>query len=527
MRSMKTRWKLLLIVIGALLLRLALLVFVDHPGIADPNHYYNLGLRLVEGHGLTIDYIWQYFGPPPALVHAEDHWMPLAGILAAVGFTLFGEHLLGGLSLFILMGALIPLAGYAAARQFELREGTALFCAAAAGLLPEFVLNSLRTDTTIPNVLFITISVLLLGYGLHNTSIPGWKRALAFAGSGLMGGLAYLTRSDSLLLLPMLVVLLLLIARFEGRGLRGTGHVWLMPVVLLLVALPLWLNNQHTLGHPLPTGTSAMFFYADVLDHWAYGGTFTLQTLLERQTLPQLFGKRLFELAAAFKLMYTTLDVLLPVAVLGGALLLTLSRDRRRLLRFAPTLILLIGIVIAYPLLIPYKSQSGSFKKAYLTLIPLLLPLAGVALERAISQARLRAGTMLLALVFLTANAIELVRADARMTNTYAATMQQAAQAALTLPDTNGDGQIVLMAQDQFMLRYFGVRSIMLPMNDRDTILAVARRYGADYLMMPPDRPALDPIYKGAETDPRFEPVLRVAGTQVEFYRFNVEEQSE
>jgi hypothetical protein len=45
--------------------------------------------------------------------------------------------------------------------------------------------------------------------------------------------------------------------------------------------------------------------------------------------------------------------------------------------------------------------------------------------------------------------------------------------------------------------------------------------------MMPPDRPALDPIYKGAETDPRFEPVLRVAGTQVEFYRFNVEEQSE
>jgi hypothetical protein len=74
------------------------------------------------------------------------------------------------------------------------------------------------------------------------------------------------------------------------------------------------------------------------------------------------------------------------------------------------------------------------------------------------------------------------------------------------------------------MLRYFGVSSIMLPMNDRDTILAVARRYGADYLMMPPNRPALDPLYNRSETDPRFEPVLRVPGTLIEFYRFNFEE---
>lgn len=521
---MNTRWKLLLIVIGALLLRLAVLLFVQHPGIADPNHYYNLGLRLVEGRGLTIDYIWQYFGPPPALVHVEDHWMPLAGILAALGFTLFGENLPAGLSLFILIGTLVPLAGCAAARQFGLREGTALFCAAALAVLPEFVLNSVRTDTTIPAVLFVTTSILLLNAGLHHTGIPGWLRALAFAGSGFIGGLAYLTRSDSLLLLPVLAVLLLIIARFEPGGLRRAAAVWLMPAVLLLVALPLWISNQQTLGHPLPAGTSAMFFYADVLDHWAYGGTFTLQTLLERQTIPQLVGKRLFELAAAFKLMYTTLDVLLPVAVLGGGVLLAFSRDRRRLLRFAPALILLLGILVAYPLLIPYKSQSGSFKKAYLTLIPLLLPLAGYALERAVADSRLRAGTMLLTLAFLTANAVELVRADARTTNAYAAVMQQAAQAALTLPDTNGDGQIVLMAQDQFMLRYFGVSSIMLPMNDRDTILAVARRYGADYLMMPPNRPALDPLYNRSETDPRFEPVLRVPGTLIEFYRFNFEE---
>ena len=45
------------------------------------------------------------------------------------------------------------------------------------------------------------------------------------------------------------------------------------------------------------------------------------------------------------------------------------------------------------------------------------------------------------------------------------------------------------------------MRSVMLPMEDRDTILAVAQRYGVDYLMMPPDRPA-GPDLHGSETGP-------------------------
>ena len=58
------------------------------------------------------------------------------------------------------------------------------------------------------------------------------------------------------------------------------------------------------------------------------------------------------------------------------------QRDRQRLLILAPVLILLGGLFVTYPLLIPLKSQGGSMKKAFLTLLPLLLPLAGYALER-------------------------------------------------------------------------------------------------------------------------------------------------
>ncbi len=515
---MRLNIPLLGICAAALALRLFALTFVQHPGIADPNHYYNLGLRLVQGQGFTIDYIWNYFRPPEAIVHPEDHWMPLAGVLAAAGFSVLGENVPAALAAFVLIGALLPLIGYGAARQFGLQEPTALFCAAAVGALPEFILNSVRTDTTVPNVLLVCASILLLTHGLRQ------GRAWAFAASGVCAGLSYLTRNDGALLLPMLAVTALVYGLW-GKVERKAAWwmLLLLPVTMLLVVIPWLLRNVQAFGTPSPSGFSDMFFYTDVLDHWSYGRQFTLETMLLNQTPAQLIAKRLFELAAAAKLMYTTLDMALPVVTLGGLLLLLTARDRQRWLILAPTLILLLGVLVAYPILIPYKSQSGSFKKAYLTLIPLLLPLAGYALERAITERRLRIGAMVLIVGFLAANGIELVRADARFTNTYLATMRRVADVVHRLPDTNGDGQVILMAQDQFMLRFLDVRSIMLPAENRETILAVAQRYQADYLMMPPDRPALDPLYTGQESDPRFMSVQPVYGTNVVIYGFDYE----
>jgi hypothetical protein len=138
--------KLLMICAATLLFRLLLLPFVQHPGIADPNHYYNLGVRLVEGHGFTIDYIWHYYNPPDDIVHADDFWMPATSLLAAASMKLFGAGVQLAILPFALIGGLVmPVLGYAAARQFRCSDTTSLFAAAAAGFLPEFVLNSLRT----------------------------------------------------------------------------------------------------------------------------------------------------------------------------------------------------------------------------------------------------------------------------------------------------------------------------------------------------------------------------------------------
>lgn len=514
---MKSSYKLAALWLGALLLRLILMQVVQHPGIADPNHYYNMGIRLVNGHGFTIDYIWQYALPPESIVHPEEHWMPLAAVLAAAPMALFGIGVHSALIPFVVLGSLLPLLSYWAARQLDLSESAALFAGAATAVLPELVLNSVRTDTTVPAAFFTGVSLLLLTHGLRRGA--WWS----FVISGAAAGLAYLTRSDALLIAPMLAVVLLVHALWRRDAPLHLRWVWLMPLVALLVVSPWLARNLNAFGTPTTPESGSMFFFTHHDDHYAYEREFSLETLLASQTPAEILGKRVFEALAAVKLMYTTLDVVLPVAVVGGLILLLAARDRRRLLALSPALILLLGAFVAYTVFLPYKAQAGSFKKIYLSLVPLLIPLGAHAFERAIGDRRLRLGAMSLTLIFTGANAVELVRADANFTVTYLRSMEQIAEHAADLPDINGDDALVLMAQDPYMLRYVGIQSVMYPYEPRDTIYAVAGRYGVDYLLMPPNRPALNALYDGTETDPRFVPAHDIPGTQYRFFAVMLE----
>lgn len=512
------RRKLLYICLGALGLRLLLLPMISHPGIADSNHYYNLGIRLVEGHGFTIDYIWQYNNPPDNLIHPEDYWMPLNGLIVAAAMKIFGISVHAALVPFILLGSLVPLIAYWGAKQFNCSEMGCLFAAGVAGVIPEFVLNSLRTDTTIPNIIFVCLCIILLIRGLRHGGI--W----AFVGSGVMAGLAYQLRSENALLLPMLIVTLT-VYWFWGRGQAASIKAWryaiLIPLIAFGMAVPWALRNLQISGTPTTPKLEYMFFLTDFREHYVYRQELSLQTYLSSQSLDQLIGKRLFEMAATIKLMVVTLGSFLPVAVSGGLLLILIRRDRDRLLTLAPTLILLGGIIFFYTVLVPLKSQGGSMKKAYITLIPLLLPMAAYALEEAIPNHRIRLGTMILVIGLLVINAYDLVRNDSLFANQYLREVQTVATAARSLPDTNGDGEITLMSQDPFILRFLGIRSAMIPMEDRDTILEVARRYDLDYLLMPADRPSLDPLYYKTEVDPRYIEVFTIPGTTWAFYSFD------
>jgi hypothetical protein len=513
----RTLYALALICAGALIFRILLMAaFVRFPGIADPNHYYNMGVRLAVGQGFTTNYIWNYNNPPNSIVHPEDHWMPLAAVLAAVPMSLFGVSVSAALIPFLLVGSCLPLLAFWAARQMHLAESSALFAAGAAALIPELVLNSVRTDTTIPTALFVCLCLLMLTEGLRRGG-AGW-----YVGAGAMAGFAYLTRNDALLLIP-LVLALLVVTWFARRGDSSIPFHprWaiLFPVAMLVVMSPWLIRNWQTFGAFGSPETDDMFFFTDHLDHYAYGRHFTLETMLAAQTPTQILGKRLFEMAAGIKVMIEGFGGFLAVAFLGGIGLLTVNRrEKERWLAAAPALILLIGVFIAYTVFIPYKAQAGSFKKAFLMLLPLLLPVAAYALETALTDKRIRYGTMVIALALLGLSAFDLVRLDAQKANAYAASIRLVADAANELPDANADGEIVLMTQDPYVVSYYGIPALMYPHEDRETVYEIARRYGVDYLLMPSDRAPLDGLLHG-ESDPRFVYGSAVNGTQYQFFR--------
>jgi hypothetical protein len=59
----------------------------------------------------------------------------------------------------------------------------------------------------------------------------------------------------------------------------------------------------------------------------------------------------------------------------------------------------------------------------------------------------------------------------------------------------------------------------MIPNNDLETILQVAAHYGAEYLLLPAPRKALEDIYMGTTPDPRITFLADIPGTDWKLYR--------
>ena len=510
-----TRAKLLAILLAGLIFRALLLPLLSNPGLHDPLHYHNLGRRLAAGQGFTIDYIWHYSRLPDEVVHPIDHWMPLAGLAAGLGIALAGED--GSPLLFLLAGALLPALAFLAGKRLRLDDGGCLIAAAFAAALPDLVWNSLRSDTTVLNALLLCGAVLLLQDGLAGGR--RWRLLLA----GALGGLAYLTRADSLLFLPLACCIVLLHIRLAHHTARTREAAWSLLLVVAgfaLAAAPWLLRNMHTLGMAGSAETSRMFFMVEHHDHYAYGLPISLETMLQRQSPDQLLFKRGFEFLAAVK--QITVSLVFPVTALLALGLYGLrdSRERERLLPAMPALLWTAGILLVYPLLLPLKSQAGSFEKAFLSVTPLLLPLAVFGLRRYCRRPLIQRLVIGLALFWLAAESVVQVRQESAFADRYHRSIGVAVAALDELPDLTGDGVKRVMTQDPYVFSHFGYQSIMMPQASREGALDLARRYAIDYLLLPAGRPSLDPLYLEREEDDRFALVAHLPEAGAKPYQF-------
>ena len=363
--------RLLAIVAAAFVFRVALLPLVHNPGLHDPIHYFNLGRRLAEGQGFSIDYVWHYSRIPSDISHGVDHWMPLAGVAVAAGIALGGVSPIAALAVFVVTGALVPLLTFLAAKQLELSDDSALIAAILAAFIPDLVLSSLRTDTTAISVVFICGAMLSLNDGFNS------RRIGSFALCGALAGLAYLTRNEALLFLPVVIAAAALrLWTGDGRwSIRAVVIAFGLLLTVFLVVISPWLGrNQQESGLLGTAETSRMFFMVEQADHYAYLEPITWESMLQRRSIGELLYFRLFQFAAAIKQMVVSLAFPLNVLAVAGVIRLLRKRLPARLMSLAPAVVWLLGILLVYPLFLPLKSQAGSFEKAFLTIVPLLIP---------------------------------------------------------------------------------------------------------------------------------------------------------
>jgi hypothetical protein len=487
------RWFAFILVTG-FLVRLALAAFAPHPGISDPNHYFNLARNLAAGRGFVIDYIWQYHRPPEAVTHPEDYWMPLPAVWPAIGMTLLGNSLLAALIPSVILGSLLPALAYAIASVAHMERPVRLMAMASVVFLPELVLNSARTDTTISYVLFIGLATLCFYVGMR-------LRPPLLLLAGVFGGLGQLSRQDGALLAPAMAVAVLI---FWRVGRYPIPWRWLiaLPAAWIVTLLP-WLWRNYTLfGELLPSGAGHTLFMTSFNDQFTYGRELNLEHYLA-WGWQNILGNIAFQTLANVKTLYTVLDITLPITVLLGLGRMITQRDRDRLALLLTPLLFVLALFVFYSFITPFHTMGGSFKKSYMSIIPYLGVASAWGIASFIQPRQVAYTVAALSAVFMLLNAIELTRADFRQADQYNRSIVSLSAALHDLGDRNGDDRITVMTQDPFLLNYHGFPALMIPSDDRDMILEAAYRYQVDYIILPAARPALDPLYDGLERDPR------------------------
>ncbi|NPV67537.1 MAG: hypothetical protein HPY64_10365 [Anaerolineae bacterium] len=521
------RWLVLLLVSGvALLTRLALLTQIEHPGLWDPTHYYLLGRNLLQGKGFTIDYIWHYLnGPPAGVSHPIDYWMPLPGILAALGMALGGDSVQAAILPFALLGAVQAALAVWLADQLDLPLSARILAGLGTAFLPDLLIASLHTDTTVPFSVLAMLGLIAMWRGLMSDGRWLWL-------SGMCSGLALLTRNDGLLLLPVFI-LSAGIAALRGHRVR-LWHYAGFGLAFLLVVAPWVVRNVQVLGMAWPGGAISTAFTRHSEELYVYATPLTLERYLA-VGLGNMIQKRLFELTASLKLMAAVTGQFFGAAIGGLGLLLgwawwkrgregdaesqaAASLANRLFWPLLPALLLVLGGWLFYGLVTPIHSQGGSFKKLYLGVLPLLMVGGAAVVTHFVRPRVVQWALSVLVILMLLPGAFDIVRDDLNLNRNYASTIYGIGDVLADL-QAGMDRELILMTRDPWSINYLlGYRTVMVPEEDLETILAVADRYGVTHILLPVPRAALEGIYAGTAAHPRLQLAASVPDTIYRIY---------
>lgn len=463
--------------------------FQSLPGYMDADYYFAGGLQLASGRGFTEPYIWNYLSEPQGLPHpSHTYWMPLASIVSAFGMWITGQTTYeAGRLAFIFLSACVPL--LTAALAYDLTRRTHL--AVASGLLSIFSLYYAPFMPVPDNYALF----MLLGGSFH--LIAPRKRGWVPLALGALAGCLTLARSDGLLWLGLAGLTVMWKSAEKGEGAKKSLREWFVLIVpagmfvilgYLLVMGPWHLRNLNLFGSLITPGGGRLLWLQNYNATFVYPpDALTREGFIQAglsAALQDRFGAFTSNMSNAFAAQGEIF--LLPFILIG---LWQLRRD----LGTRVSVTGWIALFVVMTLIFPFAGSRGSFFHAGAGFQPFWWAAAPLGLDSVLGWARNRGkftdqnapwvfqGILVLLAILMTGYLVNfrvIATRWARDDFIYPYVEM------LLLDRGIAPDDVVIVRNPPGYFISSGRSAISLPFGDESSILAVAERYGAAFLVI-------------------------------------------
>jgi hypothetical protein len=460
---------------------------LDHPTYFDAYYYTINAQRLAAGYGFTEMIIWHYLGDPVGLPHpAFTYWMPLPSMLAALGYLLGGTFRAAQIPFWLLAG-LLPCLSYRICWQLRpspRQARTAALLTAVGGYYTAYWVQ----PTTFALFAWMGGGCLLALAWAGDR--PHWRWWLL---AGIAAGLSHLTRADGLLLLPVAGLVWLaswLEVRGDKRPLRPLlAHAAVFVGGYLLIMGGWFWRTWLVTGRPLPAVGTQTIFFTEYNELFSYGRSFSLNSYLA-SGWDHILSTKLTALSlAAQTFIVVTGFTVFTFFLLWAWLVLARQPGAKAWLR--PFTYYTLILYLSMPLIFTFPGQRGSLLHSSTALWPWAMALSAIGIDLAVDWVAARRthwqpgpakrffSITLVALALL----LSLVVALPQPLQQEAAVVYR--QIGQQLPS----GTTVMTTDPAGFHYHSGLPAIMVPYEAPDLVGQVARRYGAEYLLLDQQRP--------------------------------------
>ena len=492
------------------------------PGYMDADYYFAGGIQLATGKGFTEPYIWNYLGDPSGLpTPSHTYWMPLASIISALGMWITSQTTYAaGRFPFILLSACAPILTATLAFDFSRSKLVAL-TAGALSIFSQYYAPFMPVPDNYAIYMLLGCSFLLLA--------PRTQKWIPIA-LGALSGLMTLARSDGLLWLGLAGLIVMRKFGTNANGEKRSFKEWLALIIPngLLVILGYLLimgfwhyRNLTLLDSFLTPGGGRLLWLQDYRETFIYpadkltpdhflqaGWDVAIQNRVD--ALKSNLNTAFFAQGGIF---------LLPFILIG---LWKLRKDLRVKTGVVGWLILFLAMSVIFP----FAGARGSFHHAGAALQPLFWAVAPIGVEVLLAWSRdknqftdknapyIFHGALVLWAILFTGFLVNIRVIESGWAEDdviYASVEEKFQENGISPKD------VVIVPNPPGYYVRTGRSAIRLPLGDESTILAVAERYQAKYLVLEKSDSlaALQDLYDNPRGNPAFDYLGEAEGARL------------